>query len=103
MVKRWSHAREPFVTHKRITSSCLMVKNGIEASTMKASAEVNTPPSAIATKLAYVLSDPEIWSQGLSDALESLGLDATPCKELHELFERARERAAELVIISQRN
>lgn len=70
---------------------------------MKSSVETKGPAGVVATKLAYVLSDPEIWSPGLSDALESLGLDVMPCAELHELFERARERAAELVIISQRN
>lgn len=70
---------------------------------MKSSVEEKKPASAVATRLAYVLADPEIWSQGLTDALESLGLDVFSCSELHELFEMARERSAELLIISQRN
>jgi DNA-binding response OmpR family regulator len=59
--------------------------------------------SAVATRTAYVLADAEVWSQALSDALESLGLEVSACSELHQLFEMSRERSAQLLVIAQGN
>ena len=52
---------------------------------------------------AYVLADAEVWSQTLSDALETLGLEVSACSELHQLFELARERSGQLLVLAQRN
>jgi len=72
-------------------------------STVRSSGPVETPAAAVTTRTAYVLADSELWSQNLSDALESLGLQVALASELHGLFELARERSAELLILAQRN
>lgn len=70
---------------------------------MKVSTDIQRPGTAIATRPAYVLGDVEVWSQGLEDALGTMGLDAQTCSELHQLFEISRENPATLLVIAQRN
>ena len=74
------------------------------SSITKSSVQVETPAAApVAARSAYVLADSEVWSQNLGDALETLGMKVATCSELHELFEMARERSAELIVLAQRN
>ncbi len=72
-------------------------------SAIKSSTPAATPANTVGVKAAYVLADSEIWSANLADALGSLGLQVFACRELHELFELARERSAELLVLAQRN
>lgn len=61
-----------------------------------------TPTStAVSTKTAFVLADPNIWPPQLADALESLGLRVEPCRELTDLFESTHDGAPGLVVIAQ--
>ena len=70
---------------------------------MTVSAEVKKSRSGVVTRTAHVLADPEVWSQALSGALESLGLEVVTCAELHQLFELSREEPASLLVLAQRN
>ncbi len=70
---------------------------------LKTSVKTEAPRSAVATRAAYVLADAEVWSSGLGDALESLGMEISSCSALHELFELARARSAELLVLAQQN
>ncbi len=70
---------------------------------MTVTAELKKSRSGVVARTAHVLADPEVWSQALSGALESLGLDVVTCSELHELFEVSREEPASLLVLAQRN
>jgi len=56
---------------------------------------------SIATKTACVLTDPNVWSGQLGDALESLGFAIEHCGELTELFEASQGPVPGLVVIAQ--
>ncbi len=70
---------------------------------MSASLETKKPAAAVAARTAYVLAEPEVWSQALEDALQGLGLDVLSCSQLHELFEMSREQPGALLVLAQRN
>jgi len=62
---------------------------------------VTSTAESVATKMASVLGDPNVWSSQLNDALESLGFSVEPCPELTDLFESAKASVPGLVIIAQ--
>jgi DNA-binding response OmpR family regulator len=61
------------------------------------------PQAAVATKTACVLTDSQVWSPGLGDALETLGFQVETCNDLSDLFDAVRETRAGLAVIAQQN
>jgi two-component system, OmpR family, response regulator MtrA len=57
----------------------------------------------VGTRRACVLTDTEVWSSALRDAIESIGVHVTACNELNELFDSFRERPADLLVLAHRN
>lgn len=70
---------------------------------MEPSTQVARPEAVTAVRAACVLADPDVWSPALGEALSTLGFQVTYCSALHELFETARDQAAGLLVLAQRN
>lgn len=69
---------------------------------MTISAEL-TGTTAVSSQTAHVLAQPEVWSPGLTGALEGLGLGVATYTELHDLFEASRQEKISLLVLAQHN
>jgi len=69
---------------------------------MTISTEV-TGTTAVASRTAHVLAQPEVWSPALTGSLEGLGLGVATYTELHDLFEAARQEKVSLLVLAQHN
>ena len=57
----------------------------------------------VATKMAYVLADADVWPAVLGDALRAVGFEVEAWTELHQLFEATREHPASLLVLAHTN
>lgn len=70
---------------------------------MTIEAQVRNPRVPVGAGTALVLAKPEVWSAGLSGALDSIGLSVVACSELHELFELGRQQKVALLVLAAPN
>src|SRR5574341_1350448 len=69
---------------------------------MTISAEI-TGTTAVSSRTAHVLAQPEVWSPALTGSLEGLGLGVATYTELHDLFEASRQEKISLLVLAQHN